>query len=202
MGPSQLLRSFFLLLLLSGPAVTAHAEELASRQREAMEVAQSFMQQLKHSMKQAMKNGGVAEAIEVCSERAPAIAGKVSRVRGWKVTRVGTKVRNPMLGMPDAYEQQVLSEFKMRLAQGESPKGLISAAMVNEPDGRYFRFMKAIMVQPQCLTCHGGEGDIPPAVAALLAQRYPHDQATGYGVGDLRGAVSIKYRVDSEEVGR
>ena len=194
--------SSFLLLLCCGSTALVHADELAARQQEAMEIAQSLMQQLKHSMKHAMKNGGVTGAIEICAERAPAIAGEVSRARGWKVTRVSTRVRNPMLGMPDAYEQQVLSEFKRRMARGESPKGLISAAMVEEPDGRYFRFMRAITVQPQCLTCHGAEGDIPSAVAALLNKRYPHDQATGYGIGDLRGAVSIKYRVDGEEIGQ
>ena len=202
MRSSRLVRGLLVSLLFGAVSVPAYADDMAVRQQEAMEVVQSFMQQLKQSMKQALKNGGVTGAINVCAERAPLIAGEVSRARGWKVTRVGTKVRNPVLGMPDVYEKQVLSEFKARLVQGEPPRGLVKAALVEEPDGRYFRFMKALVVQPQCLACHGGEGDIPPPVAALLAQRYPHDQAIGYSVGDLRGAVSIKYRIDSEEVER
>lgn len=31
-----------------------------------------------------------------------------------------------------------------------------------------------------------------PEVKNLLNKRYPHDKATGYKEGDLRGAVSIK----------
>jgi hypothetical protein len=33
---------------------------------------------------------------------------------------------------------------------------------------------------------------IPASVKAVLARRYPNDQATGYNVGDLRGAVSVQ----------
>ncbi len=66
------------------------------------------------------------------------------------------------------------------------------AEIVAEPNGKYFRFMKAIPVQDQCLVCHGDKNNLQPEVKALLNERYPHDQATGYKVGDLRGAVSIK----------
>jgi hypothetical protein len=38
--------------------------------------------------------------------------------------------------------------------------------------------------------------DIKPSVKALLKQLYPNDQATGYAVGQVRGAVSIKTMID------
>jgi hypothetical protein len=52
--------------------------------------------------------------------------------------------------------------------------------------------MKAIGVAPQCLVCHGSAEQIPETVRAELQTLYPHDRATGYKPGDLRGAVSIK----------
>ena len=52
--------------------------------------------------------------------------------------------------------------------------------------------MKPLTVQPPCLACHGPEEGIAEEVRAALTQRYPHDQAVGYRLGDLRGAVTIK----------
>jgi hypothetical protein len=46
-------------------------------------------------------------------------------------------------------------------------------------------YVSAISIGPLCLTCHGTA--IDPAVKARLDEKYPHDQATGYGVGDVRG---------------
>lgn len=46
-------------------------------------------------------------------------SGRLSRERGWRVTRVGTRVRNPLLGKPDAWEQQVLAGFTERAAKGK-----------------------------------------------------------------------------------
>jgi hypothetical protein len=66
------------------------------------------------------------------------------------------------------------------------------AEVVKEPDGEYFRFMKAIGIQPICLVCHGQNEEIPGPIRAALQQNYPHDQATGHKAGELRGAVSIK----------
>jgi len=40
-----------------------------------------------------------------------------------------------------------------------------------------------------CLTCHGPTESIPEDVRAALRERYPDDKATGYAVGDLRGAL-------------
>jgi len=74
---------------------------------------------------------------------------------------------------------------------------MLYSELTTEPGGKYFRFMKAIGVKPQCLTCHGSQSDIPEVVKTVLQERYPHDQAIGYKPGDLRGAVSIKQPVNS-----
>lgn len=152
----------------------------------------AFMQQLGRAMKTEMKNNGPVAAIKVCTEISPATAGEISRKTGWKVTRTGTRVRNPALAMPDTWEQRILAQFQARANSGESLKNMTYSEWVNEPNGKYFRFMQAIGVEPVCLTCHGSSSGIPDSVKAVLQERYPHDQATGYKAGDLRGAVSIK----------
>lgn len=171
---------------------TAVADEMAQRKESAAAATKAFVQQLGGAMQKEMQAGGPVSAVKVCSELAPTITSQISREHGWKVTRVSSRVRNPMLGLPDPWEQQVLVKFQERVAKGEAIEPMAFSEVVTEPDGKYFRFMKAIGVQQQCLTCHGGENDIKPEVRALIDERYPHDKARGYKAGDLRGAVSIK----------
>ena len=91
-----------------------------------------------------------------------------------------------------AWEQKVLAEFDARAAKGDDPAKLEFAEVVTEPAGQYFRYMKALPVQPLCLSCHGGATDVAPAVKAKLGTEYPHDKATGYSAGQIRGAITIK----------
>jgi len=176
-------------LLISQAAV---ADDVKERKKAAMATTKEFAKKLGGHMKAAMKDGGPVNAVRVCSDVAPQLTGEISRKTGWKVTRVGTRVRNSMLGSPDAWEQKVLAQFEARKAKGESFKKMAFSEVVEEPNGKYFRFMKAIGVQRGCLQCHGGKDEVLPEVEMILEERYPHDQARNYKVGDLRGAVSIK----------
>ena len=174
-------------------AVTSYGEDGArTLNKAAQKTAGNFMKELGAAFKKEMAAGGPVGAVKVCSEIAPSIAGRISRETGWRVTRVGTRVRNPLLGMPDSWEQKVLSDFQRRAARGESFDKMSFSEVVKEPDGSYFRYMKAIGVKPQCLACHGQKDGIAPAIRKILKERYPHDEATGYKAGDLRGAISIK----------
>ena len=173
-------------------AVNFARADSTERGKAASEVAGGFLKELSTAMAQEMTKGGPAEAIRVCAELAPEIAGRLSREHGWRVTRVGTRVRNPLLGMPDAWEQKVLAEFAERAGKGEAFPGMTQSEVVTEPGGQYYRFMKAIAVQPQCLLCHGPSDQIPDGIKAVLKKQYPFDAATGYKAGELRGAVSIK----------
>lgn len=180
------------VLCFLGISSSGLAADIKSMKKEAVETTKAFVKQLGGAMKKEMKAGGPTAALKVCSELAPQITAQISREKGWKVTRVGTRVRNPMLGLPDPWEQNVLAKFQERAAKGETFDKMAFAEIVDEPNGKYFRFMKAIGVKGQCLACHGDAKGIKPEVKALLEERYPHDQAKGYKPGDLRGAVSIK----------
>lgn len=58
------------------------------------------------------------------------------------------------------------------------------------PDGGT-RYMRAIVLQPLCATCHGAT--LAPPVAEAVAARYPDDRAVGFEVGELRGAFLIDW---------
>jgi len=165
---------------------------MESEVKAASEVTGAFLKELGGVMKREMKKGDPSEVIHVCSNLAPEIANRLSRENGWRVTRVGTRVRNPLLGMPDAWEQGVLKQFTERARDGEKFADMAYSEVVSKPRGRYFRFMKPIGVQPQCLLCHGDAKQIPASIRTMLKKHYPFDAAIGYKTGELRGAVSIK----------
>jgi hypothetical protein len=180
-------------ILIAGLICTAApvwADELATWRGEVQPVAQELIKRLSGELKQALEAGGPSHAISVCTQVAPAIARELSLRTGWQVHRVSLKVRNPLLGTPDAWEQQALQQLETRLAAGEKAETLEVAQVVDEPTGRFFRYLKALPVGAPCLNCHGEA--IKPEVAAALREHYPADRATGYREGQIRGAVSIK----------
>lgn len=181
---------------LSEVAVSAGAQSSDELLASSRAASAQLVQQLGKELKQALAAGGPANAIEVCKDVAPQIAAQLSRGSGAKVARVSLKARNPLLGTPDAWEQGVLAAFDRRAAGGEKAEMLEYAEIVAEPQGRYYRYMKAIPVQPLCLACHGTEETISLEVKQRLQAEYPHDRATGYSIGQIRGAVTVKRPID------
>lgn len=154
-------------------------------QQEAHALAQQFVGQLKPQLKNAMTQGGPTRAIEVCASVAPKIADALSAESGWTVKRVSLKSRNASRAIPDSWERQVLDQFDQRQAAGETAASLSYSATV----GNQYRYMQAQVVEPLCLACHGQQLSQP--VQDTLEQYYPDDWATGYTLGEVRGAISL-----------
>lgn len=170
---------------------TAGDDDLAKFQEDSRKIVKELMTQLGGKMQSELKANGPAATIKVCKDLAPAVASEMSRKTGQRIVRVSQKVRNPLLGTPDAWEQKVLADFEKRLEK-EKPGMLEYTEVVSEPQGKTLRFMKAIPVQGVCLDCHGGADAIDATVKEMLKTEYPHDKATGYSLDQIRGAVSIK----------
>lgn len=171
-------------LLLNLHNLPATDVDQAQLKQEAIGIVKKFGGSLKPELKKAIQAGGPAHAISVCSQKAPAIAKDLSKDSGWMVKRVSLKARNPG-AVPDAWEEKVLQEFDQRQAGGEPAAKMAFAEVV---DGR-FRFMKAQGVEAVCLNCHAAE--VKPEVEAALREKYPHDKARGYELGQIRGAFSL-----------
>lgn len=171
------------------PAIAADAPPISG----VKSVAGTFSKQLKGTLQDRMTKEGPQGAISVCSVDAAQIGNEAARQTGWSIRRVTTKARNP-LSMPDEYELKVLKEFEKELASDKKEDPL-RYETVTENGVRYARFMKAFRIEPVCLACHGGS-EITPDVAKRLSGLYPHDAAKNYKLGDLRGALSIKIKLD------
>ncbi|MGB1092163.1 MAG: Tll0287-like domain-containing protein, partial [Oceanobacter sp.] len=160
----------------------------AALAKEAMQHIKAFGGELKTAVKAGVMQGGPQNAILVCNQQAPAIADKHSADK-WSVGRTSMKLRNPD-NAPTEWEAQVLRDFEAKLTAGADPKTLTARKI---EDGQ-FHFMKAITVGSLCLNCHGDKLEEP--VALRLSELYPNDQATGYQLGQLRGAFTLTRPLD------
>jgi hypothetical protein len=170
----------------------AQAADDAKLLTESRETAVSLLQQLSVKLRATLAENGPEGSVPVCKSVAPELAGKLSRETGWRVARVSLRTRNPLLGTPDAWEQRVLESFDRKAAAGEKPDTLEFGEVVEEPAGRYYRYLKAIPVSPLCVACHGPRDQLSPFLQDQLKAEYPHDKGVGYSPGQIRGAVTIK----------
>ncbi len=168
------------------PAPEASAEPVTeaeiARAREALNPLKTG---LPKALQAAIASDGHAGAVTACSTIAPSLAesGSTETV---KVGRTSTKLRNPK-NAPADWMQPILNEWTQR------PPAEGSHAAVRLADGTV-GYAEPIFVKPLCTSCHGES--IPVDVRAVLKERYPQDQATGYQAGDFRGMFWVTLRLE------
>lgn len=179
--------------LLAGCATDAPAPKPADMGwvPEARNVATSTPPKLLAVLQEEIAKGGPESAIEVCRDKAPAMARAASEQSGWNVKRVSLRNRNPR-AVPDAWERAALEDFDRRAAAKESPATLERAEVTIENGQAVQRYMRALPTMPLCTQCHGPADKLSPAVTAKLKALYPDDRATGYAVGEIRGAMTLR----------
>lgn len=122
------------------------------------------------ALQQALANGAPA-AIAVCSSEAPGLAQATSKNHGVRIGRTALRRRN----------------------QDNTPPPWLPALAADTPAGQFagprgeLGVLLPIPTMPLCVQCHGPADQLAPGVAEALAQRYPHDAATGFTPGQTRG---------------
>ena len=169
--------------LLATFSAPAQDDERMARSRDA---AAQLGQELSATLLSALGTDGPVGAIGICNVEAFPIAARLSVQADARVGRTALRIRNPD-NAPDADARTVLAAFERDLASGATAP---PEHFEERPDGSA-RYMSAIVTQPLCVTCHGS--DIVPEVAAAISRHYPADQATGFAVGDLRGAFIVEW---------
>ncbi|MCS3903093.1 hypothetical protein J2T55_001110 [Methylohalomonas lacus] len=189
-----------LVIALWAMPLAAQDNTPANLSEQGRERIQQFAGRLQDELQQAMADGGPVNAIDVCKVQAPAIARELS-TDGWQVRRVSLQPRNPD-NAADEFERRTLRDFEDKQARGWQVERLAYYKMQQHQQGERafseFRYLKAIPTRSLCLTCHGD--NIPAEVKAKLDTLYPDDQARGYQLGDIRGAFSLRKRINDVTV--
>lgn len=192
MYPYSASHRWILPLLAACGVGAAVAEEPAAVDRE---LASQLAKELKGALTQALQVSPES-AIAVCNERAPEIAAKISAENNVQIGRTALRVRSPA-NRATAWQEEILNEFKQRATAGEPLTNMEYSATVQQDGVTEHRYMKAIATDPLCVTCHGQQ--LAPALRAAITAKYPADAATGFDVGDLRGAIYVVRRLPSEK---
>ena len=171
----------------AGPSGSASPGPAGARD-EARALVKQFATRLQGALKGAIEAQGFAHAIGVCKIEAPEIARSLGAESGWRVARTALRLRNPN-NAPTPEERAVLADFLARAEAGEDLAKMDNEAVTQEAGRRRYRYMKAIPLGEICTNCHGTE--IDPDLAAAIRAKYPQDRATGFKIGELRGAFTL-----------
>jgi hypothetical protein len=167
----------------SDAAISEHVEAEVTRIGEG--AATSLREGLTARLTAAMAEGGPVAAIDVCAVDALPLTDSIAAASpATAMKRISLRTRNPH-NAPDEAERAALEWFEARAAAGERP-----ASLVQRYGGDY-RYYSPLRAAAPCLNCHGPLESLAPATRTALEARYPDDQATGYGEGDLRGLIRV-----------
>jgi Protein of unknown function (DUF3365) len=195
------LRLIFLTLLLAGcsktpeptapsaasPPAAMSAEVRNAAVQRGKAIATETFSLLSSNLQSAIQSGGVSNALPFCSLAASPLTAGMAGKYGVTLRRVTHKPRNPM-GRADAIERAILNQFAAALTGTNPPPPLVT----NLTPGTVTFFAPIVLNNELCLKCHGAPGqDISPENVAVIQGLYPQDEATGFKLGDLRGAWRI-----------
>lgn len=110
---------------------------------------------------------------------------------GVRLGRVALPGRNRNPAQAAAgWQLDALKDFQRAVLEGAPAADQVAVMREGLPGGVALRMVRGIATEPICTACHGQ--DVAPQVLAAITRHYPRDAATGFQVGDLRGALWIE----------
>lgn len=182
-----LLTALSFTALMANP-YESNKEELASVIKTGKEVSSALLQTLGKNLQQHMKDEGPVGAAEFCSTKAYALTADVDKQFGQdvQVKRISLKERNPA-NQAEGKEKAILQALENLQKSGV----VLPEYLVERVNKETYKYYKPLMINKQvCLKCHGNISE-NQKLSQFLEKTYPHDKATGYKFGDLRGAIVV-----------
>ncbi|WP_353662566.1 DUF3365 domain-containing protein [Hydrogenimonas sp. SS33] len=192
----KLLKTTIVAFAASAMLFAAQGEHHAKKEKKKGEIAtvvetgnaasRLLLKTLGGNLKKHMKKGGPAEAFGFCSTHAADLTAEVDNRLGKRVSikRVTLKPRNP--ANEAAGDEKAVLEALETLDKNHVR---LPRHLIEKTPGGYKYYKPLVINKKVCLKCHGTH--IDPALKAKIDKTYPTDKATGYKMGDLRGAVVV-----------
>ena len=168
-------------------ALPAEVQSTALQRGKA--IAGETFSLLSSNLQSAIQQGGISNALPFCSLAASPLTAGMAAKYGVTLRRITHKPRNPA-DRADATELAILTHFETGLTDTNPPPPLVTNLTANT-----VTFFAPILLNNElCLKCHGEPGrDISPENLATIHRLYPQDEATGFKLGQLRGAWRIDF---------
>ncbi|MBL1244137.1 MAG: DUF3365 domain-containing protein [Sulfurimonas sp.] len=171
------------LLLAVSPKEVDHLESIVKIGNKSSTL---LIKTLAQNMQKKMKSGGTLHALDFCSNQAYSLTQEVNqKLRGVSVKRVSVKYRSPD-NIPSQKERAILESLQSL----KNSNVILPKYVIQKVDTNTYKYYKPLIINKKaCLKCHGDIKNV--ALKHEIANRYPLDSATGYKMGDLRGAIIV-----------
>ncbi len=172
-------------------SATPDAQAPLTDLERAQSAAQAMSGELRRALTRAMQTSGPEAAVDVCHAVAPTIAEQVMQQHGVRLGRVALpgKNRHPQQAADD-WQLAALQGMQQAVERGGRAEEQVLIQRDELPAGVALRMVRGIATEEACLTCHGAEVKAP--IREAILRRYPQDAATGFALGDLRGALWVE----------
>jgi hypothetical protein len=161
---------FVLMAVLFVLSCAEKKTEVSEEQVEGLRTtSMEFMKNLKGVLIEQIQKNGVVQAVSVCSDTAQVLTNNFGLKNGVFIRRVSLKNRNPN-NYPDQFEKKVLNQFELLKQNNQLNEKTEHHEVVKEDEFTYIRYMKPIVMQPECLNCHGDPESMMPEVKELIAK--------------------------------
>ncbi len=157
-----------------------------------------LLKTLGSELKKQIETGNILQAVDFCSKQAFDLTNQINQnlEKGISVKRVSMKNRSSV-NLPNQDEAKIIAMFE----KNNSQEPILTKVENNQKgsNDEVYKFYQPIKIANEmCLKCHGTVEDMPEAVRKKIHELYPQDLATGYKMGDLRGAVIVTINKNKE----
>jgi len=198
--------SYYLLLVIAAVIILAQCKPGAEKETAEVEespqvnleevyiakgnaVVDTTFKTLSGKLKGAVKEGGIAHAIEYCNLNAYPIVDELSKANNATISRKSQKYRNSD-NKTNSSDDFIYERYREAIA-ASAP---LEPFLMDNPTENMISYYKPIMQLEFCGVCHGSKETIGPSYAKI-AELYPDDLAIDFETGDLRGL----WRIDFEK---
>lgn len=162
-------------------------QEMLAMTARGDSISTAVQNRLLQNVATAIEDGGTEYAVSFCSTRAIPLTDSIAESYLATVERLSDRNRNP--------ENAIATERDSLAWQRTINEKASFVELGDEGEVIYYR--PILIAMPTCLKCHGGE-EIDESTRIALQEKYPHDKAVGYEMGDLRGMWKIRFPVSQE----
>jgi hypothetical protein len=144
-------------------------------------IATEAQSALAKNLAEAINKGGTEYAVEFCNSHANPITDSMSIVLKAGIKRVSDKNRNPA---NKANENELA---QIEFLKNNQAKGIPPQPKLIELNGKIVGYYP-IVTNTLCMQCHGKkQTEISVKTLRKIHKLYPTDEATGYGINEIRG---------------
>ncbi len=173
--------------------ISQHAREFSPDERSAYlksggELTAAVFNLLSGELMTAMGEKGFEGALEYCNLNALSLTDSVAELHGARVARLAERYRNPENALVDSLDMEVYKKYLQM-----SGDRLDESSKIYRTADNSVLYYRPIVLQGQCVVCHGPKSTIGEDHYESIKSIYPEDKAIGFKPGDLRGMWRVEW---------